>query len=180
MKKLQIGIIGSAADLNFGNDAGEFAKKIGELIAKSGNIILFGAEKEHSSLSTIAAVEAKKNGGLTVGVTSGKNKEVYGGFQPDVLITSGLGIGGGREFALALSCDVVIAICGGAGTLNEMAVAYQANVPIVTVTNFGGWAKKMANTFLDDRKRVKCIEATTPEQAVEEAIKAGREKQSNN
>ena len=63
MKKIQIGIMGSAADLNYGEAAEKFAKKVGELIAKSGNILVYGAEKEYSSLSTNAAIEANKNGG---------------------------------------------------------------------------------------------------------------------
>ena len=40
MKKIQIGIMGSAADLNYGKDVERFAKKLGKLIAKSGNILV--------------------------------------------------------------------------------------------------------------------------------------------
>ena len=172
MKKLQIGIMGSAADLNYGEEAENFAKKLGELIAKSGNILVYGAEKEHSSLSTIAAIEAKKCGGITVGVTGGKDKELSEDYRPSVLIPCGLEIGGGREFTLVLSCDVIIAISGGAGTLTEMAIAYQAGIPIITVSNFAGWAEKLSNTFMDDRKRIKCINATTPEEAIKKAIES--------
>lgn len=172
MKKIQIGIMGSAADLNYSDEALIFAKKVGELVAKSNNILVYGAEKEYSSLSTNAAIEANKNGGLTVGVTGGKDKNVYGDFRPDVIIPCGLQIGGGREFTLVLSCDVIIAIGGGSGTLTEMAIAYQAGIPIITVSNFEGWAKELANTYIDDRNRLKCIDVTTPEQAVKEAINA--------
>lgn len=170
MKKIQIGIMGSAADLNYGKDAEYFSKKLGKLVAESGNILVYGAEKEYSSLSTITAIEAKKNGGITVGVTGGKDKDIYGEFRPDIVIPCGLEIGGGRELTLVLSCDVIIAIGGGSGTLTEMAIAYQAGIPIVTVSNFGGWAKKISNEFIDDRKRLKCIEATTPEEALEKAL----------
>lgn len=171
MKKIQIGIMGSAADLNYGKDAEKFAKKLGELIAKSGNILVYGAEKEYSSLSTVAAIEASKNKGLTVGITGGKKKDIYGDFKPDILIPCGLEIGGGREFVLVLSCDVIIAISGGSGTLTEMAIAYQAGIPIITVSNFGGWAKRVSNKFIDERERIKCIEAISPEDAVQKAIK---------
>lgn len=171
MKKIQIGIMGSAADLNYGKDAEKFAKKLGELIAKSGNILVYGAEKEYSSLSTVAAIEASKNKGLTVGITGGKKKDIYGDFKPDILIPCGLEIGGGREFVLVLSCDVIIAISGGSGTLTEMAIAYQAGIPIITVSNFGGWAKRLSNKFIDERERIKCIEAISPEDAVQKAIK---------
>ena len=46
MRKLQIGVMGSAADLNYSKDAESFAKKLGELIAKSGNILVYGAAEQ--------------------------------------------------------------------------------------------------------------------------------------
>lgn len=170
MKKIQIGVMGSAADLNYSDDALKFAKELGKLIAKSGNILVYGAEHGYTSLSTEAAKEASKNGGITVGVAGGKSKKVFGKYRPTVLISSGLEIGGGREFNLVLSCDVIIAISGGSGTLNEMAVAYQAGIPIVVVDTFGGWAQELSNRYFDDRKRLKCISVKTPEEALQQAI----------
>lgn len=172
MKKIQIGVMGSAADLNYSKEALEFAKELGKLIAKSGNILVYGAEKEYSSLSTNAAISASKNGGLTVGVTGGKSKNIWGNFKPDVLIPCGLDIGGGREFTLVLSCDVIIAISGGSGTLTEMAIAYQANIPIIVIDKFGGWGEKLSDKYIDDRKRIKCTSAKTPKEALEKTIKA--------
>ena len=69
-----------------------------------------------------------------------------------------------------LSCDVIIAISGGSGTLTEMAIAYQAGIPIITVDKFGGWAKKLSNKFFDQRKRLKCISVSTPKEAIDTAI----------
>lgn len=170
MKKIQIGIMGSAADLNYGKDVERFAKKLGKLIAESGNILVYGAEKDYSSISTNAAIEASKNNGITVGITGGTKKEIWGDFRPTVLIPTGLGIGGGREYTLVLSCDVIIAISGGSGTLNEIAVAYQAGIPIVVVDKFGGWASKLSGEYLDDRKRLKCVNASTPKEALDLAL----------
>ena len=174
MRKLQIGIMGSAADLEYGDDALMFARKLGKLIAKSGNVLVYGAEKEYTSLSTEAAKSSSKYGGITVGVTMGKEKDIYGDFRPTVLINSGLEIGGGREFTLVLSCDVIIAISGGSGTLTEIAIAYQAGIPIIVVDKFGGWSSKLADKYLDDRKRVKCISVNTEEEALEMAIRECR------
>lgn len=176
MNKLQIGIMGSAADLNYSKEAEEFAKELGRLIAKSNNILVYGAEKEYSSLSTNAAIEASKNNGITVGITGTKSKKIWGDFKPTVLIPCGLEIGGGREFTLVLSCDVIIAIGGGSGTLTEMAIAYQAGIPIIVIDKFDGWAKKLSNKFIDDRKRLKCIKASTPEEAIKKAIKEATKK----
>lgn len=176
MNKLQIGIMGSAADLNYSKEAEEFAKELGRLIARSNNILVYGAEKEYSSLSTNAAIEASKNNGITIGITGTKSKKIWGEFKPTVLIPCGLEIGGGREFTLVLSCDVIIAIGGGSGTLTEMAIAYQAGIPIIVIDKFDGWAKKLSNKFIDDRKRLKCIKASTPEEAIKKAIKEATKK----
>ncbi len=170
MTKIQIGVMGSAADLKYSDEALSFAKELGKLIAKSGNILVYGAEKEYTSLSTESAKEASKNEGITVGVTPGKDKNIYGDFRPTVLINSGLEIGGGREFNLVLSCDVIIAISGGSGTLTEMAIAYQAGIPIVVIDKFGGWAEKLSNKYFDDRKRLKCECANSAEDAIKLAI----------
>ena len=170
MKKIQIGVMGSAADLNYSDEALNFAKELGKLIAKSGNILVYGAEKEYTSLSTEAAKVASKYNGITVGVAGGKSKKIYGKFRPTILINSGLEIGGGREFTLVNSWDVIIAISGGSGTLTEMAIAYQAGIPIIVVDIFGGWAEKLADNYIDDRKRLKCLAVDNPIDAVSLAI----------
>ena len=170
MKKLQIGIMGSAADLKYSDEALAFGKELGKLIAESNNILVYGAEKEYTSLSTEAAKVATKNGGITIGVAGGKSKKIFGKFRPTVLINSGLEIGGGREFTLVLSCDVIIAISGGSGTLTEMAIAYQAGIPIIVVDKFGGWAEKLSDKYLDDRNRLKCVRVSSPKEALDKAI----------
>lgn len=171
-RKLQIGIMGSAADLKYSKKAEKIAKEIGKLVAQSGNILVYGAEKDCCSLSTLAAKSAKDNGGMTLGVTYGKTKECWGGeeFMPTAIIPSGMDRGGGREFTLVLSCDVIISLGGGSGTLNEMVVAYQANIPIVTYKNIDGWAKKLAGKFIDNRNRLLCESVDSPQSAVKKAI----------
>ncbi|MBR3211000.1 MAG: hypothetical protein IKF71_03570 [Bacilli bacterium] len=170
MKKIQIGVMGSAADLKYSNEALEFAKEVGKEIALSENILVYGAEKDYTSLSTEAAKMASKMKGMTVGVAGGKNKKVFGKYRPTVIISSGQEIGGGREFVLVTSCDVIIALGGGSGTLTEIAIAYQAGIPIITIDQFDGWSKKLSNLYLDERCREKCIVAKTPQEAVQLAI----------
>lgn len=170
-RKIQIGIMGSQSDLNYSKECEECAKELGRLIALSGNILVYGAEKEYSSLSTISAVEASLNNGITVGITYNKDKNTYGDFNPTVIIPSGLGVGGGREFTLVLSCDVIIAIGGGSGTLNEICVAYQAGIPIVVIDKYDGWAKELSNKYLDSRNRLKCVSAKNAKEAINKALK---------
>ncbi len=176
MKKLQIGIMGSAADLAYSNEAQAVAEKIGQLVAKNNAILVFGAEKDSDSLSSVAFRSAKNAGGLTVGITYGKGQDIWGKDLPDVIIPSGLERGGGRELTLVLSCDVVIAISGGSGTLTEIAIAYQAGIPVVCLSGFGGWADKLADTYLDDRKREKFFKAISPEEAIDIALREAKNK----
>lgn len=171
MRKIQIGVMGSASDLKYGPEIEKIAERVGELIAQSENITVYGAEKDYDSLSTAAARGAKKSKGLTVGVTYGKGKEIYDKENTDVLIVSGLERGGGREFVLINSCDVVIAISGGSGTLTELAIAYQLDIPMIAIKGCGGWSDKLADEYFDQRRRRKVMGVSTPEEAVELAIK---------
>lgn len=165
MRKFQIGVMGSAADLNYAKQAEQVAYEIGMLVAQQNGILFFGAEKDSDSLSTAACRGAKSAGGLTVGITYGKGKDVWQK-DADIIIPCGLERGGGRETVLVTGCDVVIAISGGSGTLTELAIAYQADIPTIVLQGFGGWADKLANEYLDARKRQLTLGADSPESAV--------------
>jgi len=169
-RKIQIGVMGSAADLNYSKDFEKLAEEIGYCVGKSGATLVFGAEKDYDSLSTAACRGAKKAGGLTMGVTYGKGMDIYEKENVDIVVVTGLERGGGREMALVYSCDAIIAVSGGSGTLTEIAIAYQANIPIVTLAETGGWSEKLGGTFLDERKRLKIEVAKTPEEAVKTAL----------
>ncbi len=168
-RRLQIGVMGSAADLKYAKNLEEMAEQLGYFIAKNDAVLMFGAEKDYDSLSTAACRGAKKAGGFTVGITYGKGMDVYEK-NADVIIASGLERGGGREMVLVFSCDAIIALNGGSGTLTEIAVAYQANIPIVVIKNTGGWSEKLAGEFLDARNRIKVEIADSPEEAVALAL----------
>ncbi len=170
MRKLQIGVMGSAADLKYAKKFENNAEKIGYYVAKNNATLIFGAEKDFDSLSTAACRGAKKAGGLTIGITYNKGLDIVEK-NVDVVITSGMERGGGRELALVLSCDAIIAINGGSGTLTEIAIAYQANIPVVVLQGSGGWSDKLAGEYLDARKRIKIESSKTPLEAVEKAIK---------
>ncbi|PIZ76826.1 MAG: hypothetical protein COY04_01100 [Parcubacteria group bacterium CG_4_10_14_0_2_um_filter_7_35_8] len=170
LRKIQIGVMGSAADLKYSKSFEKMAEEIGYWVAKNDAALIFGAEKDYDSLSTAACRGAKKAGGLTIGVTYGKGLDIFEKKNVDIVIASGLERGGGRELTLVLSCDAIIALNGGSGTLTEIAIAYQANIPIVTLKNTGGWSKKLGGQYIDNRKRIKIEVAETPKKAVEKAI----------
>lgn len=162
--------MGSAADMNYSKDLERLAEEIGYWVAKKKATLIFGAEKDYDSLSTAACRGAKKAGGLTVGVTYGKGLDIFERENVDVVIASGLERGGGRELTLVLSCDAIIALNGGSGTLTEIAIAYQANIPVIVLEGSGGWSQKLAGQYLDARQRIKIEVARTPKEAVEKAL----------
>jgi uncharacterized protein (TIGR00725 family) len=170
MRKLQIGVMGSCSDLAYSKEVEELAEQIGQEIANNGAVLFFGAEKDFDSLSSAACRGAKKAGGTTVGVTYGKGLNDVVEKQADIIIASGMERGGGRELCLVLSCDAIITIHGGSGTLTEIAIAYQANIPIVVIDKFGGWSQKLAGTFLDDRNRRMAYAAQNAKEAVQIAL----------
>ena len=170
-RKFQIGVMGSVADLQYVEEAERAAYDIGRYIAEKGGILFFGAEKDFDSLSTAACRGAKDADGLTVGITYGKGKDVYQK-DADIIIPCGLERGGGRETVLVTGCDAIIAISGGSGTLTELAIAYQADIPMVALRGYGGWADKLAGDFIDDRQRQVVEQANTPEEAVDIALQS--------
>ncbi len=165
MRKLQIGVIGSMADVKLKNSLKETAKELGREIANSDAILVFGFEGDFDSLSFIAAEAAEEVGGQTVAFTWGSNKSNLAKLNSMEVVT-GQQRGGGREFSLILSCDAVICISGGSGTLMEITMAYQARIPIIAISTSGGWSKQLSNTFLDERKAVRIEEAKTSKEAI--------------
>lgn len=68
-------------------------------------------------------------------------------------IFSGLGYGM-RDILLIRSVECIIAIGGGAGTLNEITNAYHNYLPIITLQNSGGWSDKLAHTYIDNKEKI--------------------------
>jgi len=170
-RKIQIGVMGSASDLKYSKKIEKLAEEVGYWTAKNNATLIFGAEKDYDSLSTSACRGAKKAGGTTVGITYNRGLDIFEKNNVDVIISTGSERGGGRETALIFSCDGIITLGGGSGTLTEIAIAYQANIPIIALKNTGGWSEKLMDQFLDDRKRVRVQSANTPQEAVKTVIK---------
>src|SRR3989344_3646533 len=103
-----------------------------------------------------------------------RGKEIYQN-DADIIVVTGMERGGGREFVLASSCDCLISVSGGSGTLNELVVGYQQAVPLVALRGTGGWSEKLADQYFDARQRFRVEGADTPKEAVEIAFRLGSE-----
>lgn len=170
-RKIQIGLIGSYSDLKYAKRLDKIATEIGALVAKAGAVLVVGGEKD-GGLTKAAARGAKKNGGVVAGVMPKKENACK---DLDVIIQTG-GMVGLREYLITIACDALIAINGGSGTLNEITVAYQNNIPVIMLENCGGWAEKLAGTYLDQRKRYKFKSARTPKKAAKLAAELAKAK----
>ena len=166
MKKLQVGVIGSAGCEEYPNKkpskkAFKTAYEIGKIIASEKAILICGGK---GGIMKEACRGAKENNGITVGVISG-NKLNQANEYVDVEVVSG--VTNCSEEALIISMsDGIIAIGGGAGTLQEIAIAYRNKKPVIAIRGIPGWANKLSDTYLDERKIIKILGARSPREAL--------------
>jgi uncharacterized protein (TIGR00725 family) len=81
-----------------------------------------------------AARGARAEGGIAVGILPGTDP--HGG-NPFLTVRIATGFGHGRNLLIPQSCDGVIAIAGGYGTLSEIALSLKIAVPLVGI---GTWS----------------------------------------
>lgn len=159
VKKPQIVIIGN-------NESGctpELEKtsyETGLEVARSGAVLITGGL---GGVMRAASHGAKDANGFVIGIIP-QNDSSFANEYCDVVIPSGLGLA--RDFLTALSGDGIIIIGGGSGTLSEACAAYMHRRPMVAIKNTGGIADRYADQYLDHRKQVKIIGASSPREAV--------------
>jgi uncharacterized protein (TIGR00725 family) len=172
--KIQIGVMGSWRS-KLPQKSFDLAEEMGEEIAKADCILITGGSTgvmEHSMKG------CKKANGTTIGIiaSSDYRKYEYLGRYIDVKINTGMGENG-RIPILINSCDGVIAIGGGVGTLTEVACAYHQGKPIVIMQGSGNVSDKVKllldeEGYLDSKKLVKIQFAKTAKEAVSKLILA--------
>src|SRR5713101_2193494 len=160
---IQVLVIGSDGD-HCPQTTYDAAKEVGAQIAARNAITVTGGL---GGVMEAACRGGKEKGGMVVGIIPNEDMS-YANPYCDIIIPTGIGFA--RNFITAYSADVAIVVGGGAGTYIEACVAYQKGKPIVALTGTGGTADKIADTFLDDRKTVKVISASSPKDAVEQAL----------
>lgn len=83
----------------------------------------------------------------------------------DVAIPTGIGLA--RNAIIVNSADIVVAAGGGAGTLSELAFAWQMDKKVLCITSFGGWTARLASEKLDARSSGLLIAVTTIEEIMD-------------
>ncbi len=160
---MQILVIGSDGD-HCPESTYDMAKEVGGEVASRGAVLVSGGL---GGVMEAACKGAKERGGTVVAILPHEDMS-YANQYCDIVIPTGMGFA--RNYATAYSADSAIVVGGGAGTLVEACVAYEKGKPIVALTGTGGTADKIAGTFLDDRKTVKVLAASTAKEAVDMAV----------
>jgi uncharacterized protein (TIGR00725 family) len=132
-----------------------FGIKLGKLLIDLNYIIINGGMQGIMEATFKGAKESKKYSfGKTIGIIPSSDNQDANEYC-DIIIPTGIGYA--RNQIVVNSSDTIIAIGGGAGTLSEIAFAWQLNKKIYAFTNFNGWAKELANIKLDNRYDNKII-----------------------
>ena len=159
-RKKIIAIIG---DANSNEDISWLAFEIGKLIIDNGYRLANGGMygvMEYSAKGARSSLNYKD--GDIIGILPSYNSKECNDYI-DIPITTGIGVA--RNGVLTSMCNAIIAIGGGAGTLSEIALAWQMKKLIVCVGEVG-WHKKINNLKLDQRRNDNLFVANTPEESL--------------
>ncbi len=170
MKK-KVGVIGSS---EVEKEGLKKAKTIGAEIAKNKCNLLTGG---CTGIPYAAVKGAKEGEGTTIGISPASNEkehiEKYG--YPvenhDLIIYTGFGLKG-RNVILIRSCDAVIAVSGGFGTLNELTIAHAEGKIIGLLKNVPGISAEFERlTKKINESKEKIISSENPKELAKKVIK---------
>ncbi len=154
MRRRQVTVIGSS-DCGFVEEA----YLIGKHIAQKGWVLISGGR---GGVMESASKGAHEEGGIVVGILPFE-KHHHANEYCDIVIPTGIGFA--RNLPNVLAGDAVVAIGGGAGTLSEIAYAWQFKRPIIACSFCDGWGRRIA-AHPPDNRGGKIFEANTLEEAL--------------
>ena len=137
------------------------AREVGRLLAAAGATLINGG---YGGVMEAASLGASEAGGTVIGILQGTDRNEG---NPHLTLGIATGMGKGRNTIIAITCDAMIAVDGGYGTLSEIAQALNHGRPVVAL---GSWDLPGAGEV--DQGLFK--RAETPEEAVKLAISMAR------
>ena len=161
---VQISVVGFDDD-SCTEVAREAAYRVGAAIAREGATVVCGGL---GGVMEAASKGAREAGGHVLGIIPSADSVQANRYCEFVVAT---GIGKSRNFVVAYSGDAMIVVGGGAGTISEVAAAYQVAKPITTVKGTGGVADEWAGRYLDDRRTRLILGGSSPEDAVKKVMR---------
>lgn len=156
-----VGVIGNAA----ASPAVEaMAEELGRRLVDAGfRVATGGLGGVMQAASKGAHASERYREGDVVGLLPGADASAANRWV-DVVVPTNLGYA--RNVLLVSMADAVVAVGGGAGTLSEIAMAWQLEKPLVAL-RAPGWSERLAGGTIDERARPPIGDAETPERAVE-------------
>ncbi|MCR4318019.1 MAG: TIGR00725 family protein [Planctomycetes bacterium] len=147
-KEYTVAVVGNGS-LSQDDPRIDVARAVGKSIVDEGYTLVTGGL---GGLMEAACEGGRSSDGWThgriVGILPGHDPKSANPFV-DVVIATGLDI---ARNAVVAHADAVVAIGGGAGTLSEMAIAWQFNRLLIAM-RVDGWSGALADQKIDDRER---------------------------
>jgi uncharacterized protein (TIGR00725 family) len=122
-----VGVIGAA---QCSEEVAIQAEKLGEGIARLGAVLVCGGR---GGVMEAAARGATNKGGVALGILPGEDPRSGNRYLTLAVAT---GLGDARNAVIARTCDVLVAVDGGYGTLSEIGLALKMGKPVVAL---GSW-----------------------------------------
>lgn len=142
-----LSVIGNGGEISASFAAS--AERIGELAVDAGfRVACGGRDGVMDAVMRGAHRSARYREGDTIGILTSYECTDASGWC-DIVIPTGIGYA--RNMVVVASGDVVVAMGGGAGTLSEIALAWQIRRPILAWVGEEGWAARLAGIRLDSR-----------------------------
>ena len=162
MRRPQIAVIGAGEG---DEQLMSLARALGRALCDRGwRIVCGGLEGVMEAAAEGARSSDRASGADVIGVLPGLEAADANRFV-DVVIPTGMNMA--RNVIVVASADVVVALGGGAGTLSELAIAWQLGKPIVALACAEGWAAELAGRSIDGRRGDRVHRAEDVEGAVE-------------
>jgi uncharacterized protein (TIGR00725 family) len=175
----QIGVMGSAREASDGAEAERMralAKRLGRAIAEHHCTLITGATTGFPDLISRAARSA---GAITIGISPAQSLEEHVSRYSlpddgaDVIIYTGFGLKG-RNVINVRSCDIVLVVGGGIGTLNEFTIAFDEGKVVGILEGTGGAADRIKElvAISGNRKASELVIDSNPESLVATCLRA--------
>jgi len=160
MRRRVVAVIGNSQPPQ---EAIPVAEELGRLIVDNGwRLVTGGLGGVMEAASRGARQSQRYQEGDVVGIIPGPEARSANPYV-DIVIASNLGYA--RNVLVVSSADAVVAVGGGAGTLSEMAMAWQLGRPVLGLA-VPGWSARLAGEGLDAKRTDRVIPAATPLEAV--------------
>jgi uncharacterized protein (TIGR00725 family) len=135
------------------------ARRIGELLAQRGAVVLCGGRQ--LGVMGAAAAGVRSANGICIGILPGATAE---GASPDLTAVIPSDLGEARNNVLVQGCHALIVVGGSWGTLSELALGMRrGGIPVIVI---GGWKL----TTADGQPVEGPVFVDTPEEAVSMAF----------